>query len=136
MNNGEITIIQSIVNAIKDRLLDEDACPISIGIIALYAAQQWALNKRIQHPAIQISTVDAFQGNEKDLIFVSTVRSNGIGFTADPRRLNVAITRAKSQLVIIGNKQCLSSSPLWCTIFDYIRQNGRIVDSSELPSLY
>lgn len=107
----------------------------TIGIISLYAAQSWALNRRIQHPSVQISTVDAFQGNEKDVIILSTVRSNGIGFTADPRRLNVAITRAKSQLIVVGNRQLLSSNPLWNAIVLYIEEHGKVMNPS-LQSFY
>ena len=110
------------------------SCSHSIGIISLYAAQSWALNKRIQNPSIQISTVDAFQGNEKDLVILSTVRSNGIGFTADPRRLNVAITRAKSQLIIVGNKQLLSTNPLWHSIVTYFETHGKVIHATQLQS--
>ena len=98
----------------------------AIGVISLYAAQCWSLQRRIIDPKVQISTVDAFQGNEKDLIILSTVRSQSIGFSSDPKRLNVAITRAKGQLIIIGNQRLLESNALWRTILDYIQRNGEI----------
>lgn len=56
---------------------------------------------------IEINTVDAYQGREKDIIIVSTVRTNGIGFLHDYRRMNVAITRAKNFMWIVGNQRNL-----------------------------
>lgn len=73
---------------------------------------------------IRFSTVDAFQGNEKDVIILSTVRSKSIGFSADPCRLNVAITRARSQLIIVGNRELLERDNLWKRVLAYIAKNG------------
>ena len=80
----------------------------------------------------QFSTVDAFQGNEKDVIVLSTVRSKAIGFTADPRRLNVAFTRARSQLVIVGNRDLLNRDALWRRVLSFIEEKGTILNPSEL----
>lgn len=62
---------------------------------------------------IDVNTVDGYQGKEKDFIILSTVRTRSIGFLSDQRRLNVAITRAKRCLIIIGNEQLLQQDPIW-----------------------
>jgi senataxin len=63
--------------------------------------------------SIEVNTVDAFQGREKDFIIISTVRSEGLGFLKDLRRMNVAITRARHFLWVIGNSNCLNQNPTW-----------------------
>ena len=68
---------------------------------------------------VQMSTVDAFQGAEKDVIILATVRSSGVGFSSCPHRLNVALTRAKRHLIIVGAEKALGAHPLWKTIIEY-----------------
>ena len=88
----------------------------NIGIITPYLAQKELIEDKLFNYNINnilISSVDSFQGQEKDFIIVSTVRSNlsdKIGFLEDPRRLNVTLTRAKYGLIFIGNAKCLSNS--------------------------
>ena len=82
---------------------------------------------------IEVASVDSFQGREKDFIILSCVRSNdkaGIGFLNDPRRLNVAMTRARNGLVIVGNPKVLSRQPLFHDLLRHFRENECLVEGS------
>lgn len=79
----------------------------------------------------QVASVDAFQGREKDIIIMSCVRSNehqGIGFLNDPRRLNVALTRAKYGIIIAGNPKVLSKQPLWNHLLSFYKEQKVLVE--------
>eukprot|EP00953_Heterococcus_sp_UTEX-ZZ885_P038454 19725-Heterococcus_DN1.PRE.2 len=80
---------------------------------------------------IEVASVDSFQGREKDFIILTCVRSNehqGIGFLSDPRRLNVALTRAKYGCIIIGNPRILAKNPLWNALINYYKDHGALVE--------
>ncbi|KAH0791883.1 regulator of nonsense transcripts 1 (UPF1, RENT1) [Histomonas meleagridis] len=125
-NETEANLIQSIVN----RMIKKDKVqPTEIGIIAFYSLQVQCLQKKFEvyyyKNQIKISTVDSFQGSERDYIIISCVRSNSdgeIGFLSDMRRLNVAITRAKRGLIIVGDRFTLSLNDKWNSLFKYIEQ--------------
>lgn len=104
---------------------------IKIGIISPYKAQVTFFKDRIdEFPSLQalqeqiiIDTVDAFQGRERDIIYISLVRSNEngeIGFLNDIRRMNVAMTRAKKKLVMIGDSATLGNHPFYNDLLDYV----------------
>ncbi|WP_303247524.1 IGHMBP2 family helicase [uncultured Methanobrevibacter sp.] len=98
-----------------------------IGIISPYADQVSLIKNKTD---IEVKTVDGFQGREKEIIIISTVRSNDkgkIGFLSDLRRLNVALTRAKRKLIIIGNKETLKTNPTYERLIEYANENKRIV---------
>ena len=98
-----------------------------IGIISPYADQ---VNLIKSKTTIETKTVDGFQGREKEIIIISTVRSNdrgNIGFLNDLRRLNVALTRAKRKLIIIGNKDTLNVNPTYSRLIDYVYQNNGLI---------
>lgn len=110
----------SNVEKIVTRFFKAGVMPGQIGIITPYEGQRSYIVSYMQangslkkelYKEIEVASVDAFQGREKDYIIMSCVRSNehqGIGFLNDPRRLNVALTRAKYGLVILGNPKVLS----------------------------
>merc|ERR1712224_923222 len=111
-----------------------------IGVITPYSGQKTHIISVMEHSGplyqelyreVEVASVDAFQGREKDYIILSCVRSNvnhGIGFMSDPRRLNVALTRAKFGLIILGNPKVLSSNALWRGLLIHYREQGCLVD--------
>lgn len=116
LNRTEAANVEKVVT----RLLRNGVKPSQIGIITPYEGQRAFVVQYMQYNGslrgqlyeeLEVASVDAFQGREKDYIVVTCVRSNehqGIGFLNDPRRLNVALTRAKFGVVIIGNPKVLS----------------------------
>lgn len=128
------------IEKLATRLLRAGVKPEQIGIITPYEGQRayqvqhmqynGSLNKKL-YMEIEVASVDAFQGREKDFILLSCVRSNehqGIGFLNDPRRLNVALTRAKYGVIIVGNPKMLSRQPLWCHLLTYYREQKCLVE--------
>ena len=98
-----------------------------IGIISPYADQVKIIQDRTP---VEVKTVDGFQGREKEIIIISTVRSNpdgNIGFLSDLRRLNVAITRAKRKLIIIGNKDTLKHNPTYARLIEFVENQNLLV---------
>lgn len=83
---------------------------------------------------IMIASIDAFQGREKDFMIMSCVRSNAeqkVGFLKDERRLNVALTRARYGLIIVGDAACLRNDPLWKEYIDGLESKGLLINGSE-----
>lgn len=115
-----------------DTWLDKN---ISMGIITPYRAQVDYLHKLAEassileplHRLITINTVDAFQGQERDVIAISFVRSNDqseVGFLGDIRRTNVAMTRAKKKLIMIGDSATLGAHPFYVALIEYVQKGG------------
>lgn len=136
LNRTEASNVEKVVT----RLLQNGVSPSQIGIITPYEGQrahivsvmtrQGALRQDLYND-IEVSSVDAFQGREKDVIVMSCVRSNEqqeLGFLTDPRRLNVALTRAKRGLVILGNPKVLSKSKLWRSLLQHFKEAGVLVE--------
>lgn len=110
----------------------------NIGLIAPYRAQVRRINELVfdsyEFPNLRafsdlltIDSIDGFQGQERDIIVISLVRSNAqgeIGFLSDTRRMNVALTRAKRKLIVIGDSATLSANPFYNAFLDYVEANG------------
>lgn len=102
---------------------------LSVGIISPYSRQIKELNSAVSRAGcayknLEISSVDSFQGREKDIIIFSCVRApvgKSIGFLADVRRMNVAITRAKYSLWIVGNSELLKTNSIWSDLINYAK---------------
>ena len=110
----------------------------ALGIISPYKAQIKELRKaldttlpRAMSQQIEVNTVDGFQGREKDVILFSCVRTNGIGFLKDERRLNVAITRARYACVLIGNAVCLRKNNTWSALIQHLNSNGVLYEEAQ-----
>lgn len=126
----------------RERILDEQ---IDFGVISPYRAQVQYLRQLVSGAAffkpfrklITIHTVDGFQGQERDVVFISLVRANEsgqIGFLRDLRRMNVAITRARMKLIILGDASTLVRHSFYKALYQYIGEKGRIVVGSDFPS--
>ena len=137
INREEADFIETIVKT----LLKCTVKPEQIGIITPYEGQRcYIVSRMLKNCAsteIEVSSVDSFQGREKDYIIMSCVRSNnhhGIGFLDDPRRLNVSLTRARYGLILVGNVMALSNHQLWINLLDHYQKMNLLV-SGQLGSL-
>lgn len=129
-------LISRVENLIEEIGLDEWMDRnLTLGIITPYRAQVDYLHKLAEasliieplHRLVTINTVDAFQGQERDVIAISFVRSNDkseVGFLGDIRRTNVAMTRARKKLIMIGDSATLGSHPFYVGLLDYVQQGG------------
>ena len=110
-----------------EQLIEAGVKPDEIAIIAPYAAQVRLLRRKSTYNAIEVGTVDGFQGREKECVLISTVRSNPegeIGFLGDARRMNVAITRARRKLIVVGDSATLGNNPFFKSLLDYFESVG------------
>ena len=138
LNQKEAEFIEKAVTS----LLKGGVKPDQIGIITPYEGQRsYLVSYMIKNGSvnmsfykdIEVASVDSFQGREKDYILLSCVRSNdqgGIGFLNDPRRLNVALTRARYGLIIVGNAIVLSKHTLWNNLLYHYKSNGLLVEGN------
>lgn len=113
----------ALTKEITDALLSSRLFPEDIGIISPYDQQVSRLKAALKDYHVEIKSIDGFQGREKEVIIISLVRSNteeNIGFLRDYRRLNVALTRAKRKLIIIGNPSTLQSNPIYKSLIENI----------------
>ncbi|KAK0204308.1 P-loop containing nucleoside triphosphate hydrolase protein [Desarmillaria ectypa] len=134
-NVDEVLDVKKTVEELRSdkklRITDDD-----IGVIAPYHAQVLRIRKVFSghYDSIKVGSVEEFQGQERKVIIISTVRSSRefvefdlrhtLGFVASPRRFNVAVTRAKALLIVVGDPTVLSLDPLWRSFLNYVYKNG------------
>jgi len=139
-NNEEAQACLEILTNLLKRVGLKNASgePWQVGLIAPYRAQVRALKSSVQEDTawvllksmgqnLVISSVDGFQGQEKDIILISLTRSNPsgeIGFLSDTRRMNVALTRAKRKLVVIGDSATLGVHPFYRDLIQHVQEKG------------
>ncbi|KNZ55407.1 hypothetical protein VP01_2691g3 [Puccinia sorghi] len=136
LNRTEASNVEKVVT----RFFKAGVLPSQIGIVTPYEGQRSYIVTYMQtngtlkkdlYKDIEVASVDAFQGREKDYIILSCVRSNdhqGIGFLNDPRRLNVALTRAKYGVVVLGNPKVLSKHALWHFLLTAYKEKSCLVE--------
>jgi regulator of nonsense transcripts 1 len=136
LNRTEASYVEKVVT----HLLRMGVTPAQIGVITPYDGQRKYVSDYMRragalasslYEAIEVASVDAFQGREKDYILVSCVRSSetqGIGFLSDPRRLNVALTRARLGMIVMGNPRVLSKNPLWAALLLHFKEYDCLVE--------
>ncbi|CAK5272785.1 unnamed protein product [Mycena citricolor] len=135
-NISEATVIKKYVGALISR--DNRVRAEEIGVITPYHAQRCKIRELLRKDpkmaGITVASVEEFQGQERRVIIISTVRSStgylesdirrALGFVASPQRFNVAVTRAQALLVVVGNPDVLSLDPLWRGFLGYVRDGG------------
>ncbi len=132
-NPDEYFILREYIDQNRERFLGA-----SIGIISPYRQQVKFIREQVsaedtfKNLDVQVDTIDAFQGQEKDAILISLVRSNdqsAIGFLADERRLNVAMTRARKKLLVIGDFSTIASHSLYADLVKMVEERGEYLSA-------
>ncbi|KAK5642264.1 hypothetical protein RI129_008431 [Pyrocoelia pectoralis] len=128
VNKPETFCVIKILNVITKRYTNN----YSIGIVTPYNNQKSEITRHLKmiqyRPNITVNTVDSFQGQEKDIIIMSCVRENTNNFLNDEQRLNVAVTRARHALIIIGSSSLFMTSSIFGTIRDDARRRKLFID--------
>lgn len=130
-NNREEAVCISICEELRRKYGNAP----KICVLTPYKAQASSLKRRhgrLCELGVEANTIDSFQGKECDFVILSTVREKSLGFTCDFRRINVAITRSKKGLIILGNAKCLKQSPIWKDIIDFIYYKQSFYTESRL----
>ncbi|XP_063539348.1 RNA helicase Mov10l1-like [Cydia strobilella] len=132
-NDSELEVVQRHITALLEvhRVAEADIGVVTPYIRQVYKMKQWLKERELN---IEVGTVEGFQGKEKRIILVSTVRAKcellahdakfRLGFLVDPKRFNVALTRAKAKLIVIGNPACLQKDAKWHRYITKCRELG------------
>jgi superfamily I DNA and/or RNA helicase len=142
LNRDEANLLLNILKSyVRQLFVDSNLVEsTTFGIISPYKAQVGILRRMAAKSRtlaairnhLSINTVDGFQGQERDIILISMVRDNeqgNIGFLKDLRRMNVAITRARLKLIIVGNCDTLSQTPFYQELIQYFYENGIVTQA-------
>ncbi|KAL0032313.1 hypothetical protein WJX79_004546 [Trebouxia sp. C0005] len=153
-NQGEADLAAALFFELRSMLVDahhakkEGVKATKVGVITPYRQQRKCLQDTFlalcaeNAKEVVIETVDSFQGKQMDVVIMSCVRASepglqtGIGFVSDIRRMNVAITRAKRALWILGSAATLKASPVWQALIDDAEQRGTIVKDATAEKLF
>lgn len=132
MNEGEVNLVDTYVQTLLGQGINgKEVLETDIGIISPYCAQRDRFREQFEslYPKLEVGTVDSFQGREKKIIIMSTVRSGTkhVGFLRNVKRLNVALTRAQCLLIIVGNATTLQKCQIWNKFIGYCFENHAVV---------
>jgi len=119
-----------IVTRLATDLLEAGAAPEQIAVISPYDDQVERIDRQIDAEEVEVDTVDGFQGREKEVVLLSLVRSNErgeIGFLDEPRRFNVALTRARRKAVVVGDAGTVAAGDVFDRFIRYAETEGRVV---------
>lgn len=120
-NQKEAALCNSLVRSLQ-------TASLKINIITFYREQVEEIRSLVSDINVEVDTVDAFQGREADIIIVSTVRCNGnVGFLNNPRRINVAFTRAKAGLIVIGHIATMEADPILKSFVEHVKRSKAVV---------
>lgn len=128
-NESEADLIVSLANLVLSKLPP----PATLGIISGYKGQVRMIQDKLKHVSLKpginfdVNTVDGFQGQERDVIIFSTVRSgDSVGFMSSAERVNVALTRARYSLIITISKDCMAKNTMWSELINDAKDRGRL----------
>ncbi|HEY0981099.1 AAA domain-containing protein [Schlesneria sp.] len=133
-NQGEANFVIGQVQ----ELIASGLNPDDIAVITPYAAQARLIRDLLSSEAVEVDTVDGFQGREKEAVVISLVRSNlkgEIGFLNDTRRMNVALTRARRKLIVFGDSATLANHEFYLRLLEYFEQQNAYGTVWEIPTL-
>eukprot|EP00798_Chlamydomonas_sp_ICE-L_P006128 gene6128-2734_t len=143
-NPQEALLIGEYVKELKG-MRSNKPTSLDIGIISPYRKQVQRIRQVINDRELKVGSVEEFQGQERKAILISTVRSvdenvqhdvkHRLGFLNNPKRFNVAITRAKALLIVVGNPKVLSQDPCWAAFLQFVHRNGGWVGQPPPPSV-
>jgi predicted DNA helicase len=135
-NPGEAEVVAGIVRL----LTGAGVAPRALGVISPYALQVRSIRELLRpevEAGLEVDTADGFQGREREAIVVSFARSNQegeIGFLADRRRANVALTRARRALILVGDGATLAADPFHADLLAHVEKTGRLLSVFELEA--